>query len=262
MLKQILTIISGKELQVLLLLQTNINNVMTDERCRALQFSLGKLEVGGSKLMGLNKAFIKVLYAHSQHFGKSRHGINTSSVMTLVQDEWSYSDSAFNLSNLCFNQERQQLQQKAKKKMWIEGDRRLGNSVERNETYRVFCRSQNLFNHHTVSCKGAPVERVGPIRTEGAEATCYHATQCRGQQQVTGRETRHKTKSKESITTCNLQGFHLLDRESKSNMGKIEKQKSLHLNRDKILQHVIQRWKWEWGQFFALRDRGKEEEEK
>lgn len=87
MLKQILTIISGKELQVLLLLQTNINNVMTDERCRALQFSLRKLEVGGSKLMGLNKAFIKVLYAHSQHFGKSRHGINTSSVMTLVQDE-------------------------------------------------------------------------------------------------------------------------------------------------------------------------------
>lgn len=86
MLKQILTIISGKELQVLLLLQTNINNVMT-ERCRALQFSLRKLEVGGSKLMGLNKAFIKVLYAHSQHFGKSRHGINTSSVMTLVQDE-------------------------------------------------------------------------------------------------------------------------------------------------------------------------------
>lgn len=52
MLKQILTIISGKELQVLLLLQTNINNVMTDERCRALQFSLGKLEVGGLKALG------------------------------------------------------------------------------------------------------------------------------------------------------------------------------------------------------------------
>lgn len=74
-------------------------------------------------------------------------------------------------------------------------------------SYRVLCGRQNLFDHHTVSGEGAPVECVGPIRTEGAEATCYHATQRRGQQQVMGREARHKTKkSKESITTCNLQG--------------------------------------------------------
>ncbi len=80
----------------------------------------------------------------------------------------------------------------------------------RDGSYRVFCGGQNLLNHHTVSCKGAPVERVGPIRTEGAKATCYHASQRRGQQQVTGRGTQHKTKSKESITTCNLQGTRFL----------------------------------------------------
>lgn len=61
--------------------------------------------------------------------------------------------------------------------------------------YRVFSRGQNLFNHHTVPSKGAPVQCVGPIRTEGAEATCYQATQRRGQQQATGRG-RHNIKHK------------------------------------------------------------------
>lgn len=102
----------------------------------------------------------------------------------------------------------------------------------RNGSYRVLCGGQNLFNHHTVPCKGAPVKCVGPIRTEGAEATCYHATQRRGQQQVMGRGAQHKTKSKESITTCNLQGtcvFLLIgQRDSKNNKWKIERVRRAH----------------------------------
>lgn len=128
-----------------------------------------------------------------------------------------------------------------------EGEKKSRNRKQREETrsYRVLRGRQNLLDHHTVPCEGAPVERVGPIRTEGAEATCYHATQRRGQQQVTGRGTRHKTKSKESITTCNLQGttffFYWTERVQK---WKIERSgKSLQLNRDQILQEVIQRWK-------------------
>lgn len=83
-------------------------------------------------------------------------------------------------------------------------------SKTRNGSYRVLCGGQNLFDHHAVSRKGAPVKCIGPIRTEGAEATCYHASQRRGQQQVMGRGAQHKTKSKESITTCNLQGTFFL----------------------------------------------------
>lgn len=42
---------------------------------------------GLPKALGLNKLFIKVLYTHPQHFGKSKGGINTASVMTFVQDK-------------------------------------------------------------------------------------------------------------------------------------------------------------------------------
>lgn len=55
-----------------------------------------------------------------------------------------------------------------------------------------------------------------------------------------GGGAQHKTKSKESITTCNLQGnffFQLSgQRKSESNEWKIERQ-------HQILQEVIQRWK-------------------
>lgn len=76
-------------------------------------------------------------------------------------------------------------------------------------SYRVLGGSQDLLDHHAVPGERAAVECVGPIRTEGAEATCYHATQRRGQRQTKGKGTQHRTKNGTSITTCNLQGNSL-----------------------------------------------------
>lgn len=39
-------------------------------------------------------------------------------------------------------------------------------------TYRVFAGRQNLLNHHAVPRERAPVQRVGPIGTEGTQAWC------------------------------------------------------------------------------------------
>lgn len=90
-------------------------------------------------------------------------------------------------------------------------------------THRVLGGRQDLFDHHAVPSKGTPVQCVGPIRTEGAEATCYRASQRRGRHdRVMGRRVgqhgrkqtkhkhKHRKKSKESVTTCNLQGTFLL----------------------------------------------------
>lgn len=43
-------------------------------------------------------------------------------------------------------------------------------------TYHLFTGCQHLLYHHTVPCERAPVQRVGPIRTEGTQAWCG----CRG----------------------------------------------------------------------------------
>lgn len=67
-------------------------------------------------------------------------------------------------------------------------------------TYLVLGWNQQLLNHHAVPGIGAPVERVGPIRTEGAEAvvfTIYHRK--RGWQWG-------EQKIKKKINTCNFQG--------------------------------------------------------
>lgn len=39
-------------------------------------------------------------------------------------------------------------------------------------TYRVFAGRQNLLDHHAVPRERAPVQRVGPIGTEGTQAWC------------------------------------------------------------------------------------------
>lgn len=163
-------------------------------------------------------------YTHPQHFGKKQawhqhhfcYDLCVKQVKLPCSLLWFYPACAF---TRLLTERRQNIPGKEK---WSESERKRKRSRNRKQgeetrSYRVLRGCQNLLDHHTVSCEGAPVERVGPIRTEGAEATCYHATQRRGQQQVTGRGTRHKTKSKESITTCNLQGttfYFLLDRES------------------------------------------------
>lgn len=42
-------------------------------------------------------------------------------------------------------------------------------------TYHLLVCCQHLLNHHAVPCEGAPVQRVGPIRTEGTQAWCVVA---------------------------------------------------------------------------------------
>lgn len=39
-------------------------------------------------------------------------------------------------------------------------------------TYHLLTRRQYLLYHHAVPCKRAPVQHVGPIRTEGTKAWC------------------------------------------------------------------------------------------
>lgn len=41
-------------------------------------------------------------------------------------------------------------------------------------TYRVLGGGQDLLDHHAVAGEGAPVECVGPVRTEGAEAGVFY----------------------------------------------------------------------------------------
>lgn len=142
------------------------------------------------------------------------------------------------------------------KKLW-----RKIMSIPKKGSYRVLCGSQNLLNHHTVPCKRAPVERVGPIRTEGAEATCYHATQSRGQQQMTGRGTQ-QAKGKESITTCNLQGtsfFYLVD---KKVQWKIERGgRVCSWARTRYCSRLFRDGNESEVTLFALKDRRKEDEQ-
>lgn len=79
---------------------------------------------------------------------------------------------------------------------------------QRSSTYLILCWYQQFFNHHAVSGIRASVQRVGPIRTEGAEAvvfTIYHR-KCRWQwdeQKIKIKKLIHAT-SRDSIRWQNI----------------------------------------------------------
>lgn len=95
-------------------------------------------------------------------------------------------------------------------KDWQQKDNTESENSRRKRAYRVLVWRQDLFDHHAVTGEGAPVECVGPIRTEGAQAVGIYINtiQCGG---VTVKYTQNththtNTNTKTFIIACNFQG--------------------------------------------------------